>query len=381
MRKKKIFIFSVGRSDYDRYFPIINELNASKKTQVYLLLSKSHYLESLGSTYQSIEKKFRILKNNKMKNGKDLVERFSIDLTYIRKNIKKYKPDIIVVLGDRYEMMAAPIAAAPFQIPVVHLYGGAVTEGATIDELSRHAITKLSHSHYVLHEKYKQRLINSLGEEKWRVKTVGMHALSEMRNLQLYQIKEIKKKFNLEENKFILITFHPETLNLTQIKEQLKILFNSIKNLPFKFVITYPNADPKNNEIIDYIENLKVNNKNFIVLKNCGRKLYYSLMKYAKLLIGNTSSGIVEAASFRKPVVNLGIRQLGKIKPKNVINCKITSKSINSSLKIALSNKFLVGISRIKNPYDPKISLNKFCNLIINTKIDKKLIRKKLNLL
>ena len=104
-------------------------------------------------------------------------------------------------------------------------------------------------------------------------------------------------------------------------------------------------------------------------------------MKYAKLLIGNTSSGIVEAASFRKPVVNLGIRQLGKIKPKNVINCKITSKSINSSLKIALSNKFLVGISRIKNPYDPKISLNKFCNLIINTKIDKKLIRKKLNLL
>ena len=164
MRKKKIFIFSVGRSDYDRYFPIINELNASKKTQVYLLLSKSHYLESLGSTYQSIEKKFRILKNNKMKNGKDLVERFSIDLTYIRKNIKKYKPDIIVVLGDRYEMMAAPIAAAPFQIPVVHLYGGAVTEGATIDELSRHAITKLSHSHYVLHEKYKQRLINSLGE-------------------------------------------------------------------------------------------------------------------------------------------------------------------------------------------------------------------------
>ena len=164
-----------------------------KKTQVYLLLSKSHYLEKLGSTYKSIEKKFKILKNNKMKSGNDLVERFSYDIFYIRKNIKKYMPDMIIVLGDRYEMLAAPISAAPFRIPVIHLYGGAVTEGATLDELSRHAITKLSHSHFVLHEKYKQRIINSLGEEKWRVKTVGMHALSEMINLKLFHKKKIEK--------------------------------------------------------------------------------------------------------------------------------------------------------------------------------------------
>ena len=114
----------------------------SKKTQVYLLLSKSHYLEKLGSTYKSIEKKFKTLKNNKMKSGNDLVERFSYDILYIRKNIKKYMPDMIIVLGDRYEMLAAPISAAPFRIPVIHLYGGAVTEGASLDELSRHAITK-----------------------------------------------------------------------------------------------------------------------------------------------------------------------------------------------------------------------------------------------
>ena len=112
-----------------------------------------------------------------------------------------------IVLGDRYEMLAAPISAAPFRIPVIHLYGGAVTEGATLDELSRHAITKLSHSHFVLHEKYKQRIINSLGEEKWRVKTVGMHALNEMINLKLFQKKEIEKKFNLERKNFILIIF------------------------------------------------------------------------------------------------------------------------------------------------------------------------------
>ena len=141
MKKKRIFIFSVGRSDYDRYFPIINQLHNSKKTKVYLLLSKSHYVEKLGSTYRTIEKKFRILKNDKMKSGYDLVERFSYDLFYIRKNIKKYKPDMIIVLGDRYEMLAAPISASAFSIPVIHLYGGAVTEGATLDELSRHAIT------------------------------------------------------------------------------------------------------------------------------------------------------------------------------------------------------------------------------------------------
>ena len=378
MKKKRIFIFSVGRSDYDRYFPIINQLHNSKKTKVYLLLSKSHYVEKLGSTYRTIEKKFRILKNDKMKSGYDLVERFSYDLFYIRKNIKKYKPDMLIVLGDRYEMLAAPISAAPFRIPVIHLYGGAVTEGATLDELSRHAITKLSHSHFVLHEKYKQRIINSLGEEKWRVKTVGMHALNEMINLKLFNKKEIEKKFNLERKNFILITFHPETLNLEQIKKHLKILFNSIKKLPFEVIITYPNADPKYNEIISHINKLKVSRKNFKVIKNCGRKLYYSLMKHTKLLIGNTSSGIVEAASFRKPVINLGLRQMGKIKPKNVIDCKITSKNINNALKTALSKKFTKSISRIDNPYKPKISLKEFCNLIINTKLDKKLIRKKL---
>ena len=285
---------------------------------------------------------------------------------------------MIIVLGDRYEMLAAPISAAPFRIPVIHLYGGAVTEGATLDELSRHAITKLSHSHFVLHEKYKQRIINSLGEEKWRVKTVGMHALNEMINLKLFQKKEIEKKFNLERKNFILITFHPETLNLEQIKKHLKILFNSIKKLPFEVIITYPNADPKYNEIISHINKLKVSRKNFKVIKNCGRKLYYSLMKHTKLLIGNTSSGIVEAASFRKPVINLGLRQMGKIKPKNVIDCKITSKNINNALKTALSKKFTKSISRIDNPYKPKISLKEFCNLIINTKLDKKLIRKKL---
>ncbi len=378
MKKKKIFIFSVGRSDYDRYFPIINELHVSKKTQVYLLLSKSHYLEKLGSTYKSIEKKFKTLKNNKMKSGNDLVERFSYDILYIRKNIKKYMPDMIIVLGDRYEMLAAPISAAPFRIPVIHLYGGAVTEGASLDELSRHAITKLSHSHYVLHEKYKQRIINSLGEEKWRVKTVGMHALSEMSNLKLFHKKQIEKKFNLRKKNFILITLHSETINLEQIKKHLKILFNSIKKLPFEVIITYPNADPEHIKIINYINKLKENHENFKVIKNCGRKLYYSLMKHTKLMIGNTSSGIVEAASFRKPVINLGIRQTGKIKPKNVIDCKITLKSINIALKTALSEKFTKSISRIDNPYKPKIPLKKFCKLIINTKLDKKFIRKKL---
>ena len=182
----------------------------------------------------------------------------------------------------------------------------------------------------------------------------------------------------MERKNFILITFHPETLNLEQIKKHLKILFNSIKKLPFEVIITYPNADPKYNEIISHINKLKVSRKNFKVIKNCGRKLYYSLMKHTKLLIGNTSSGIVEAASFRKPVINLGLRQMGKIKPKNVIDCKITSKNINNALKTALSKKFTKSISRIDNPYKPKISLKEFCNLIINTKLDKKLIRKKL---
>lgn len=194
--KKKILVISVGRSDYDRYLPIIDGLQKSKKINLSLFLTTAHYNKKLGYTANFVSKKFKIIKNNKKTNFKDEMNiDFSEDLKFLSSKIKNSKPDIMIVLGDRYEMLVGPIAAAPYNIPVIHFYGGAVTEGA-IDELVRHAITKMSHLHFVILEDYRKRLIQ-MGEEAWRVKNIGMHQLQFIKSQKKKKFQSFLKNLNL----------------------------------------------------------------------------------------------------------------------------------------------------------------------------------------
>tara|TARA_E500000178_G_C17021857_1_gene756017 strand:+ start:643 stop:1782 length:1140 start_codon:yes stop_codon:yes gene_type:complete len=375
---KKIFVLSVGRSDYDRYYPIISELNKLKKVKLWLCLTRSHQEKIFGNTINYISKEFKIIRNkhySKKSFKSDIAKNFSDDLFFMGAEIKKKKPDLIIVLGDRYEMILGPISAIPYNIPVIHFFGGAVTEGA-IDELIRHSITKMSHYHFVLLEKYKKRLIK-MGEESWRIKTIGMHELTYLKKQKVFKLKYLNKKYNFNFHEpYILFTLHPTTLELTKLKQQIKIVEESLKNCKMNVVFTYPNADPGHKQIINFIKKFK-NKKKYLIFKNAGITLYANLLRNASFLLGNSSSGIVEAASFKKPVINLGTRQKGKHIPKNVINCDFNSQKILKSIIKANSKKLRKKISLLKNPYESKTNIKDIIRLILRIRQNDKLLRKK----
>ena len=272
-------------------------------------------------------------------------------------------------------MIIGPISAIPYNVPVIHFFGGAVTEGA-IDELVRHALTKMSHYHFVLLDQYKKRLIK-MGEESWRVKTIGMHELNNLKKQKIIDPKLLfkKYKFNFSEP-YILFTLHPTTLELDKLKNQIKILQITLKKSNMNVVFTYPNADPGYKQVIEFIKKFK-NKKRYFIIKNAGANLYANLLRNSSLLLGNSSSGIVEAASFKKPVINLGSRQKGKYIPKNVINCDFDTKKILKSIDKAKSKKFIKEIKKLQNPYESKIKIKDVINIILKIEKNDRLLRKK----
>ena len=255
MNRKKIIVISAGRSDYYRFFPIMREIKKSKKANVFVYPTQTYNNKKFGNIINEIKKNFNYLKNSKKKNffkdtQEQMVTNFIEDLKFLSEHVKNIKPDIIIVIGDRYEMMLGPIVTIPKNIPLIHFFGGAITEGASVDELTRHAITKTSHFHFVLLNNYKKRLCQ-LGEEKWRIKTIGMPSLHRFESLNKNSLIQIGKKYNFDFLKpFVIVTFHPVTTELDKLKKQIKSLIQAIKLTNMNAVITYPNSDPKYDLII-----------------------------------------------------------------------------------------------------------------------------------
>ena len=217
-----------------------------------------------------------------------------------------------------------------------------------------------------------------LGEEKWRIKNIGVHSLDIFKKNSNKNKKELGKYFKFDFNKpYCLVTFHPVTIELKKIKIQLKNLFYCLKKTKLNIIFTYPNADSKNEIIIKSIIS-NFNNKNkYLFIKNCGNKNYASIMKNCLFVIGNSSSGLVEAASLKIPSINIGTRQDGKFKPANVIDSDYSKKKILKSIKKALNFKFKKKVKKLKNPYQRKISVNKVVDILAKLKINDKLLRKK----
>ena len=384
--KLRIFVYSVGRSDFERFLPVLNILNKKKNINLQIIPSYIHYLKYFGSTIKNIKKNFSIIhsKSDKKISSKSednpdyLSNMVSSEIRKISSIFKRKKPDMIFVLGDRFEMISAPIAALPFNIPVIHLYGGALTEGA-IDDSIRHSITKLSHFHLVAHLEYKKR-IQQLGEENWRITNIGIPEINLMKQQKKMSKKEINSIIGLDLNKkTILVTFHPVTKEPELIKKHVKILSKVLKRIKIQIILTYPNSDLGFKEIVNEYKLLSAKFKNIKLIKNAGLKIYTNLMMHCDLMLGNSSSGIVEASSFKLPVINIGDRQKGKIKPSNVIDCKFSESSINQAVNLGLSRKFKKKITGVKNPYEKKINLLKILDQIIIKSQNKSFLKKKFN--
>jgi len=353
---KTVAIVTTSRADFGIYIPIVKELQKSKFLNYFFIVTGSHLSPIHGYTISEIEKeKFKIEEKGEVLLLSDTpsstVKSMSLALNFFADIFSRRKIDLLLVLGDRFEMHSAALAALPFNIPVAHIHGGELTFGA-IDDSLRHSITKLSHFHFVATEEYRRRVIQ-LGENPNNVVVSGAPSLDNLKDVKILSRKEIEKKLKvcLEDN-FILVTLHPETVGRVSNRKNAEILFDSLVECNFQAIVTMPNADPQNSEIRSVIYDAAKKNNRIKVFENLGTQMYFSLISYASAMVGNSSSGIIEAASFKLPVVNIGDRQKGRARNKNVIDCPFDKRKIVDSLNKAMGEEFRESIKDCKNIYE-----------------------------
>ncbi len=371
--KKKFCIFTGTRAEYGLLKPLIDELLKEPKIDLQLLVTGSHLSQEFGMTYKDIDikgfskvEKIEILLSSNSSVG--VAKAMGLGLISFSEALNKLKPDLIIGLGDRFELFSVISAALVLNIPVAHISGGELTYGA-YDNSFRHAITKMSHIHFASTEEYRQRVIQ-MGESPSSVYNVGALGLDNLKKMQLLSLQKLENAISFKLDKpFFVVTFHPVTLGNQSTVKYMKELFNSLDEFEdHKIVFTMPNADNEGRLIIklinEYVEKRRVR---AIVFDSLGQLKYLSLLKYADLMIGNSSSGIVEMPIFKRPTINIGDRQIGRIFPKSVIQCEPNKDSIVSAISLGLSKNFINKIQNMENIYGDGNSAKKIKEYLITT--------------
>jgi len=380
--KKKIFSFiTTTRADYDLLSLLLKKISKIKTIKLNLVVSGTHFEKDFGYSYKNIiddglkiNKKIKLNINNK--NSSNLFKSNSLFFYELSKHLIKTKPFCVVLLGDRLEILISAIVAHTLNIPIIHIGGGELTFGST-DDSFRHSITKMSALHCVSNKKYKKRLIQ-LGENPKNIYITGDPSNELILNEKLLTVKDLEKKFKVKFLKNnILFTFHPETLNLSKVKVQIKKILYFLSKLENTLIIfTYPNNDLNSKYIISEIKKFIKKNQNSYLLSNLGRKNYFSFLKNVDLVIGNSSSGLTEAPQFFTPTLNIGERQNGRIKEMTVFDSDYKIVNLISNYNKIIKNisnknfKKIKLINNIKNFSDNFLIIIK--NLKSNININKK---------
>ena len=339
---KKILFISSSRADYGLLRNVILETKKNKKIKVFVLVTGSHLSKQFGNTIKEIEKdglKKNIIKKKILKKSffeKDISNYISQTITSTSSTLDKIKPEKIVILGDRYELFGCAIASMSHRIPIAHIHGGEVTSGA-IDDSIRHSISKLSHLHFPIHDEYKKRLIQ-LGENPETIFNYGGLGAHSIKNIKFKSKLDLENELKIKlDKKIFLITFHPTTLEKNKSKYQVSNLLSALdKSKDVIKIFTSPNFDHENKIIKRKILNFTYKNKNAFFYSSLGHSSYVSLMKISSLVIGNSSSGVLETPSLGIPTVNIGNRQKGRIISENIVNSKYEKNHIIKNIKKAL---------------------------------------------
>ena len=357
--KRKICIVTGTRAEYGLLFWLMKELQEDADLELQIIVTGMHLSPEFGLTYWQIEEDgFRIDKKIEMLLSSDtpigISKSMGLAMVGFAEALEELKPDIIVLLGDRFEIFCAASTACISRIPIAHIHGGETTQGA-VDEALRHSISKMSHLHFTSTEVYRKRVIQ-LGENPERVFNVGALGIENVRKLPLLSRKDLEKKigFSLGQQ-CILVTFHPVTLEKATAQTQFQNLLNAIDTIDGLHVIfTKANADTEGriiNWMIDEFVTAKKKTE-AISFTSMGQLLYLSAMKHVDAVVGNSSSGIVEAPSFKVPTVNIGDRQKGRVQTDSIINCSPAEDAIIHAISKALSPGFKKLIQNTLNPYD-----------------------------
>ena len=342
---RKICAVTSTRADWGIMSGLIGMMENCDEISLQLVATGMHLSEKFGLTYKEID--VPISEKIDIEIEKSPAHALSVTIEKFSEYFKKTSPDLLLILGDRYEIMGVAISAMLNKIPIAHLHGGEITQGAT-DDAIRHSITKMSHLHFASCEEYKKRIIQ-LGENPKRVFNVGSLGVKNIKKVSLMSKEELEKSIEFKlGGKNLLVTFHPVTLE-GDSKEQFKELLSALDELKeVNIIITAPNSDEGNEELFVMIEEFIKTHSNAVFIKSLGMKRYFSAIKYVDAVVGNSSSGIIEVPSFKKATVNIGNRQKGRIQAKSVINCQPEKTEILNAIEKA----FTLDFSDIKNPYE-----------------------------
>lgn len=372
----KICIVTGTRAEYGLLKPLIDELIKHSSFTTQLLVTGSHLSPEFGLTYRQIEQDgLKIDYKVEMLLSSDTAEGISksmgIGMIGFADAFKNLQPDLLVILGDRYEMLAIASTALIFKIPIAHIHGGEITEGA-YDDAIRHAITKISHLHFASTDLYRNRIIQ-MGEQPETVFNVGAIGLDNIINITLLGREELEKQLNVKFKTYnYLISFHSETLSNESAQKQFNNVLMSIDQMEDSFfVFTKSNADT-NGRIINQLMEIyvKQNTEKAALFDSLGTLRYLSVIKHCTALVGNSSSGILEAPALNTPTINIGDRQKGRIHPISVMNCENDTKQITKLLHVVQNTNFVTKLFTEKNPYGNGGVGKRIAEIISQTKID-----------
>jgi GDP/UDP-N,N'-diacetylbacillosamine 2-epimerase (hydrolysing) len=381
MAKRKICVVTGTRAEYGLLHWLMREIDDDSELTLQIIATGMHLSPKFGLTYKQIEndgfiidEKVEMLLSSDTSTG--ISQSTGLGIIGLSGAFSRLQPDVVVLLGDRFEIFAAASAAMLNRIPIAHIHGGEASEGA-IDDAIRHSITKMSHLHFVAAKPYRHRVIQ-MGESPSRVFLTGAPGLDYINKMEYMDLKTLSDNLSMDLSETVfLVTYHPVTLLGSPIDafNQLLTALDAFPNA--KIVFTMPNADVEGNSIIELIEDYVSKNieraKAFVSL---GQKRYLSLMKFSHVVIGNSSSGIIEAPSMRVPTVNIGARQQGRLRASSIIDCKESAPEIIKAITKALSSNFRKLVNSTENPYSDGYASGKIKKELKNIKLKGILLKK-----
>ena len=374
---RKICFFTSTRADYGIMSRLMQKVADSPDCELQIIATNMHLSPEYGLTYKEIEadrfhinKKVEMMLSSDTRNG--IVKSMGVALLGFADAIDDLKPDIAVILGDRYEMLAAAEACLIYKLPIAHIGGGDVTEGA-FDDGIRHSISKLSHLHFASTDVARQRIIQ-MGEHPDRVFNFGGLANDNILNEPIMDKEELELSLNFKLDKdFLLVTFHPVTLEENTAAQQSANLLEALESYLkcFKIIFTMPNSDSDSRVIADQINAfVQKHPKDSMVVVSLGKKRYYSALKYCAAVVGNSSSGIYEAPSFHVPTLNIGDRQKGRLRGESVVDVEATLDGIMKGLEKALSDEFRTYVKTTQSPFEKPGTLDNMYDVIVHYPLD-----------
>jgi GDP/UDP-N,N'-diacetylbacillosamine 2-epimerase (hydrolysing) len=366
---KLISVVTGSRADFGLLEEVISRINESPNLELELIVTGSHLSDSFGRTGNQITalgytNVTEIAINVEIESETELTIAIGDLVQKIATHYSKKKPSLTVVLGDRYEMLGVAVACATMGIPIAHIHGGEITAGSK-DDMYRHAITKLASLHFVATPGFQKRVIG-MGEDPKKVFVVGGLGIDSISRLKILAKQEVESNLGVSlESSYALVTYHPDSIDPEKSLDQLRTVMKSTESFPdIQFLVTGANADFYGNELNQFVRELSIRNRNLFFFDSVGQQNYLSLLSGARFVLGNSSSGLLEAPSFKVPTVNVGKRQDGRPRAKSIVDVDENENSIIKAIERVLSDEFSGVVAEAQNPYGAEGASRKIVEII-----------------